>query len=596
MKDHPHFRFYFILSLSCTLGAILRLYDLPNQILIDDEWHSLTFVIGKTFSYVLTHFNPVDNSSPLFNIYDFLIYKFFWWSEILIRLPVILAGIGSLLFLPVLIRRILGDRVALIFSALLALSPFLIFFSRYVRTYGLMMLFCYSALIFFYRWVITSERKFAFAYVLTGSLAFYSHLFSLIAVFTPLATVLLFLSFEKTNQFLRKAKKKTFVIKPPLKPAGEKSPPIVIGFKNLFALTGIVSACISPLLLIVLTQSTKLPWQRSHCTLEGIGTALGLAFGSSYFLVTAFFFLLCSLGFFLLVKRNPLLGLIFLMILPAYFLAFLISSPMGIDKGVVLMRYMIVFVPIALTVMAYATDWMSSSLSEKYPELKRLPLLPPFLLIGAAALASPLPSIYSGVNNFTNHSTFQDSYSPHLWNRSDSRSIYPSWALSEKEVPSFYKSLRERTDIHTLIEYPLDLCDYNNLLYYFQHFHQKKIIAGYLCAPTAGYTYQSESDERIREQIRIGVFMPERIIASIDPPEKFRFTNMTDIGNLEKIKETHADMIILHKYFMALRIMPSMMDSIPVYPRLIPSLVELYKKGFGEPVFEDNQIICFRIK
>lgn len=126
MKDHPHFRFYFILSLSCTLGAILRLYDLPNQILIDDEWHSLTFVIGKTFSYVLTHFNPVDNSSPLFNIYDFLIYKFFWWSEILIRLPVILAGIGSLLFLPVLIRRILGDRVALIFSALLALSPFLI--------------------------------------------------------------------------------------------------------------------------------------------------------------------------------------------------------------------------------------------------------------------------------------------------------------------------------------------------------------------------------------------------------------------------------------------------------------------------------------
>ena len=45
-----------ILILACLLGAFLRIYLLNDQVLLDDEWHSMAFVIGKPFIWILTRF------------------------------------------------------------------------------------------------------------------------------------------------------------------------------------------------------------------------------------------------------------------------------------------------------------------------------------------------------------------------------------------------------------------------------------------------------------------------------------------------------------------------------------------------------------
>ena len=123
------------------LAAFLRLYMLPGQILIDDEWHGIAFIFGKTFWEALTAFNPLNNSSPILTAYTLLLYRTLGISEMLLRIPVVLAGLASLIILPWSVKKIFGTRVALIFSALLAISPFLIFYSRFFRAYILIMLF-----------------------------------------------------------------------------------------------------------------------------------------------------------------------------------------------------------------------------------------------------------------------------------------------------------------------------------------------------------------------------------------------------------------------------------------------------------------------
>jgi len=89
-------RFLPALALFFILGAVLRFYLFPSQILLDDEWHSQMWVIGRSPFEVLTQFNPVDNSSLPLNLYDLALYHTVGWSEFIIRLPVILAGLLSL--------------------------------------------------------------------------------------------------------------------------------------------------------------------------------------------------------------------------------------------------------------------------------------------------------------------------------------------------------------------------------------------------------------------------------------------------------------------------------------------------------------------
>ena len=63
------------------------------------------------------------------------------------RWPMMLAGIATLVALPLYARRYLGAGTALFFSVLLAISPMLVFYSRMARPYALTLLLSLVALI-----------------------------------------------------------------------------------------------------------------------------------------------------------------------------------------------------------------------------------------------------------------------------------------------------------------------------------------------------------------------------------------------------------------------------------------------------------------
>lgn len=175
-----------LLCMVVALGAWLRLDQFAIQILIDDEWHALGQLVGGSPARILLSFGLADYSIPLTLLYWYEA-QWFGLSELGMRWPMLLAGLLILILFPLRTADRLGWRVALLFAALLAISPMLINYSRQARPYALTLLLGYLAHYAFLRYTIreTGRVRSGIAYALCAALAGWLHLISLPFVAAP---------------------------------------------------------------------------------------------------------------------------------------------------------------------------------------------------------------------------------------------------------------------------------------------------------------------------------------------------------------------------------------------------------------------------
>ncbi len=147
-SDVPYKSYVFFISLAFLFGVVLRLYLIRDQVLLDDEWHGMSYVYGKSAWYLLTHFPLALATCPPLNLYRWVLLHSFGWNEILLRLPSLLAGISGLLVLPLALKDLVGRRTLIFFTWLLAISPFLIFYSRVIRPYSVVAQTGFLAIVF----------------------------------------------------------------------------------------------------------------------------------------------------------------------------------------------------------------------------------------------------------------------------------------------------------------------------------------------------------------------------------------------------------------------------------------------------------------
>jgi hypothetical protein len=579
--------FHLWLTAIFILGTSLRLYLLPSQILVDDEWHNLNQVIGKSYWDLLTQFNPVDNSSLPMNLYDLALLKTIGWSEMMIRLPVILTGLASLIVLPLLVRKVFNARVGVIFGCLLAISPFLIFYSRFVRAYGFFSSFCFAGLLLSYLWLSTGKPRYLVAFIFAGAFANCAHLFSMFAVFMPLiiAAILVFTARNK-----------------PLS-SPERSG-IVVSMKQILTTASILGVLLLPVLIPVLREHSNLPWGRGAFTIRAIWTAVTLLSGTPNIGLNFLFYLLVLAGAMLLFKVNRLFFWLSIASAGCYPIVLALSHPTGMDNGEVLLRYMIVVVPLALTFLSLELDSILTKASSQTPPiLKWIPtILAPITILMVFFDSGPLPALYQSGSNFAHHGAFQNSYVKQSWQTLESHSVYPDSELKQENIPSFYKWLPAQSNIASVIEYPYDLCDYNNLLYYYQHFHHKRVIAGYYDQTNIlGYTLPPLPKDG-PTRFGVGKFCTDEILALVSDQSKLTFRNMINVNDDSALLHSEADMLILHKTILVLKIVQTDANAMPVYDRIllsynsVPVLSERYKKSLGPPVFEDADMVCFNLK
>jgi hypothetical protein len=120
-------------------AAALRLAHVDAAILGDDEIHLLTVVATRGPAEIPATAFGMDFSIPMALLFR-LWSEWMPLSERVLRAPVLLAGCATPLVAALYARRLVSGRAALLVAMAVAVHPMCVFYSRYVRPYGIVAL------------------------------------------------------------------------------------------------------------------------------------------------------------------------------------------------------------------------------------------------------------------------------------------------------------------------------------------------------------------------------------------------------------------------------------------------------------------------
>jgi hypothetical protein len=578
MKEIFKKEYFAIVILLITLfGSFLRLYQIDKQVIGDDEWHGIFWAVKASFPYILTHFHGSDNCIPLTAYYKLLL-ETIGLSEFGLHSLQILSGLLSLIIFPFIIKAIFQKRISIIFSFLLAISPLLIYYSRYARPYIIVVFLSFVSIFSFYFWIKKNKKFYIIIYLLTATLAPYLHLFSLISVITPLLFTAAFFTLEK--RFFKQSDKPVY---PKL---------IDIFYVGILLLIGLTAAFL-PTIHSLGAIREKVHGYETGINIDTIIGAVNLFSGAASYSISILFVSLFIYGVYLLYRNDKFLFGYLFSILSLQLLSLLILRPSSVQESIVFDRYSISCLPLWLLFISVglndASLRLGNLISKKGNEFHTISNI---FLIGcflAIFLKGPLLTIYKNTNNFTNHNDFQCNYM-YTWTKTDLYSL-------KNPIPKFYFYLKGTKD-STIIETPFITSWIGNNYHIYQRLHAKNVIIGHTSHSYLLYSYLWRSVPLMHPHIRL--------------------RNFANIEDLEEIAKSNSSYIVVHKdllnefFFMRKnfpdhdfkQVAETIEKNREVYDTSygLPAKTEaeesikFLKQKYGNPFYEDTLIVVFKIK
>lgn len=155
-----------IYAIFIVLALVTRLWGLGDRVMSHDEslhtQYSLQYYNGDGYQHT-----PLMHGPSLFHL-SALSYWLFGPSDFSSRLPVALVGV-VLVALPYLLRKWLGQVGAIFTSFLLLVSPFITYYSRYIRHD--IYLITFGAIVFMACWFYIGNRQDKYLWWFAGALA-----------------------------------------------------------------------------------------------------------------------------------------------------------------------------------------------------------------------------------------------------------------------------------------------------------------------------------------------------------------------------------------------------------------------------------------
>lgn len=371
------------------LGLLLRVDQIGSQVLIEDEWHPVHQVIYYNFRHVLGTFGNADYSIPLTAFY-YGVAESLGLSEFALRLPQLLVGVATVALVPLMLRRRFEDRVLMVLAFLLAVSPFLVSYSRMARSYAITLLGVFVAL-----WLLDRALKAgpirwkpAAGYALACGLVAWAH-----PIVGPILVAPL-------------------VARTLLKLCGREALP----WRSLFALGAMTGASLAAFILPPLLHDPAALSGKSGMDRIGLDTIVGawhLWMGTGSPWVAGIALALAAAGLPTAFARSRLVRWILLGTLLTI-AALVVTRPWWINQPLALGRYLLPVVPILLLAMAISLvrvgDFVVRSFG--YVRMRHPPagvLALPVLLVFWWP-TSPHPEVLVEPNSYTQHSAFQFDY------------------------------------------------------------------------------------------------------------------------------------------------------------------------------------------
>jgi hypothetical protein len=526
-------------------GAGLRLWQLPDQVLFDDEWHALHKAIATGFRGILTSFGIADHSIPLTAYYHGIMRFDGELSEWKMRFPLLAAGVVMIAFIPWLMRPFTQPAERLLAGGLLAVSPLMIQFSRQARPYTLAVVLAWVALMAFWHWWHGRHRAWAAAYVACTALAAWLLPVTLAFTLSPF----LYFGLQSLLTLYR-----------------DRAP------GGLYRLTGLGLVTLVPLLVLlgppVYYDFGALSSKAGVHTVTPLTAwvALELFMGASNALVAIVWIGLACLGGYLLVRRSAPLAAYFGFVTLAAGVVIMSTDAAWIHHALVLARYLLPLQPLLLALVAIGA----------WALLRRFPAPAGWTVATAAFaglyLAGPLPAQYhQPVNQFTGHLAYQFDYD-------FSRSAY-TVQMPRGPVPAFYRFLGELPPRSvTVVFTPWYLESHWNRLHYHQQAHAQNILIGL----RAGYCIPQAFGEYAHDQYGV------------------KMRNMVHLSELVSSPTPHrADYLVFH--LDGPRENGGMLNEwLATRARIRPlanldGCLAMLREDLGPPAFEDEATVVFRL-
>jgi len=519
-------------------GTALRLHQLRDQVLVDDEWHALHALLAGGPLDVLRSFGATDHSIPL-TLYDMLLESTVGLTELGMRLPSLVAGIATLVVVPWLLREVVGTRAAVALAWLLAIAPLHVFFSRYARPYEPAMLASFVALVGLYR-ATREQRPWLRRAALVGAVAAPW----LLPVVLPVVATALGLAALHALRALR------------------SWPSAARGARRTLGGVAVVVLAWAVLLGLPLAfDAGAIGDKVGRGTLDWttLAGASELLLGTTSRALRVACVPAVLAGGVVLLRRTPRFAAWLALAAAAQVAALLLAAPHGMRFPIVLARYLFVLSPFLWLLVALACDAADAALRTRAPErrLARAPLVTATAVL-ALYLAGPLRWIDVFPNDFTSHASYQADYRPERYFE----------RFRPARVSAFYEQLaREPAGSRTIVEAPWYF--YWHGLAWLQRLHRQHVVVGFV-------------DPSV-DAARVGEVPRAR--------DAIRLRNALHVADVAALRARGADYVIFHRDAHAEMRVPFADVPVDVQP-----WIEEYRRDVGAPVFEDASITVFALQ
>jgi len=177
------------------LAIALRLYGFTSEGIWIDEAVSV-YHAGQGAVHVLGF---VDTNPPL-HLLVLQPFTYFGLDSFWIRMPFLICGVLSVLLIYLVGKELFNRRVGLYSSLILALSSYHIYYSQEARPYALLAFLSLASFYFFITYLKSPTKRNGLGYLITTSLAVYTHYFG--AFLFIAQNVYLLLSKERPRKWL----------------------------------------------------------------------------------------------------------------------------------------------------------------------------------------------------------------------------------------------------------------------------------------------------------------------------------------------------------------------------------------------------------
>ncbi len=177
--------FFFIIIL---LGSLLRFWNISEIPFTHDEFSALFRTQFYSFNELIEKGIKPDGHPAGVQVFLYYWVKIFGFSELWVKLPFILMGIGALYVIWKIGCEWFSEQVALLAVSSLAFMQYFIMYSQIARPYISGVFFTLTMLLFWYRLIFNESKtskqlyKNVAGYILSSALCAYNHYFSLLLV------------------------------------------------------------------------------------------------------------------------------------------------------------------------------------------------------------------------------------------------------------------------------------------------------------------------------------------------------------------------------------------------------------------------------